>query len=118
VTARISVLTPGRTANEAMEEVRHAMVRVGSSFLNKEASSTPRGKICKYAGHGDRKMKKGNQFAMLMECSEAGGYVSEMMPTFRIGKVPEELQRVFDDVVEVQKILVDMARPGADPMEL
>jgi Xaa-Pro aminopeptidase len=111
-------IRPGTTANEVMEEVRHAMVMVGSPFQNMKAGSAPPGTICKYAGPGDRKMKKGDQFAMLMECSEAGGYFSEMMPTVCIGKVPEDLQRVFDDVVEAQKILVDMAMPGADPMEL
>jgi Xaa-Pro aminopeptidase len=63
-------------------------------------------------------MVYGDQFAMLIECSEAEGYFTEMMPTVCIGKIPAELQTVFDDVIEAQKVLLDMAVPGADPMEM
>jgi len=41
-----------------------------------------------------------------------------MMPTVCIGKAPSDLQKVFDDVLEAQRIMVDMAVPGADPMEI
>ena len=109
---------PGITANDVVEEVRHAICLSGSESQNLRAGSAPPGTVCKYVGPGDRKMQNGDQFAMLIECSEPGGYFSEMMPTVCIGKVPKELQKVFGDVLEAQKILVDMARPGADPMEL
>jgi len=109
----------GRTANDVVEEVRHAMCLAGSeSHQNIRAGSAPPGTVCKYVGPGERKMKNGDQFAMLIECSEPGGYFSEMMPTVCIGRVPRELQTVFDDVLEAQKRLVDMAKPGADPMEM
>jgi len=109
---------PGITADDVVEEVRHAICLSGSESQNLRAGSAPPGTICKYVGPGERKMQNGDQFAMLIECSEPEGYFSEMMPTVCIGKVPKELQKVFGDVLEAQKILVDMARPGADPMEL
>jgi Xaa-Pro aminopeptidase len=109
---------PGITANDVVEEVRHAICLTGSESQNLRAGSAPPGTICRYVGPGERKMRNGDQFAMLIECSEPEGYFSEMMPTVCIGKVPKELQKVFGDVLEAQKILVDMARPGADPMEL
>lgn len=109
---------PGITANDVVEEVRHAMCLAGSESGNFRAGSALPGTVCKYAGPGDRKMKNGDQFAMLIEFSEPGGYFSEMMPTVCIGRVPNELQKVFNDVLEAQKILMDMAKPGADPMEM
>jgi Xaa-Pro aminopeptidase len=109
---------PGITANDVLEEVRHAFCLMGSESQNLAASSAPPGTVCKYFAQGQRKMRNGDQLAILMECSEAGGYFSEMMPTVCIGKVPAELQKVFDDTIEVQKILIDMAKPGVDPMEM
>jgi Xaa-Pro aminopeptidase len=109
---------PGITANDVVEEVRHAICLAGSESQNLRAGSAPPGTVCKYVGPGDRKMENGDQLAMLIECSEPGGYFSEMMPTVCIGKVPGELQKVFDDALEAQKMLVDMTKPGADPMEL
>lgn len=41
-----------------------------------------------------------------------------MMPTVCIGKVPGDLQKVFDDVLEAQKIMMNMTRPGADPTDI
>ena len=109
---------PGMTANDVVEEVRHAFCLAGSEAQNVRAGSAPPGTICKYVGPGDRKMMNGDQLAILIECSEAGSYFSEMMPTVCIGKVPRELQQVFDDVMEAQKVLMEMTKPGADPMEL
>jgi Xaa-Pro aminopeptidase len=109
---------PGITANDVIEEVRHYFALAGSDLQNMRAGSAPPGTICKYNGPGERKMENGDQFAMLLECSEPGGYFSEMMPTVCIGKVPAELQKVFDDVLEAQKIMMDMTMPGADPMEI
>src|SRR3989304_800747 len=109
---------PGITSNDVVEEVTHAICLAGSESQNLRAGSAPPGTACKYVGPGDRKMENGDQLTMLIECSEPGGYFSEMMPTVCIGRVPKELQKVFDDVLEAQKILVDMTRPGADPMDL
>ena len=109
---------PGITANDVVEEVRHCLVLAGSELQNMRAGSAPAGAVCKYGGPGARKMENGDLFAMLIECSESDGYFSEMMPTVCIGKVPAELQRVFDDVVEAQKRMLEMAKPGADPMEI
>jgi Xaa-Pro aminopeptidase len=109
---------PGITANDVVEEVRHAMCLAGSESQNIRAGSAPTGTVCKYVGPGDRTMKNGDQFAMLIECSESGGYFSEMMPTVCIGKVPRELRKVFHDALEAQKILIDLTGPGADPMKL
>jgi Xaa-Pro aminopeptidase len=109
---------PGITANDVVEEARHVLALAGSDLQSMRAGSAPAGTICRYGGPGDRKMKNGDQFAMLIECSEQSGYFSEMMPTVCIGKVPPELQEVFDDVLEAQKIMLERVKPGADPMEI
>lgn len=64
---------PGITANDVVEEVRHVLALGGSELQNMRAGSAPPGSICRYAGPGDRKMENGDQFAMLLECSEQGG---------------------------------------------
>jgi len=111
-------IKPGISANDVLEEVRHAMCIAGSEYQNLRAGSAPPGTICKYVGPGDRKMKYGDQFAMLIECSDQEGYFSEMMPIVCIGKVPEDLKKVFDDVIEAQKLLIEMAKPGIHPMDM
>ncbi len=113
-----NAVRPGRTAQEVVEDVRHAMCLEGSESQNLRAGSAPPGTVCRYVGPGERRMSRGDQFSMLIECSEPEGYFSEMMPTVCLGRVPQELQKVFNDVLEAQKILLDMAMPGADPMEL
>jgi Xaa-Pro aminopeptidase len=112
------MVRPGIMADDVVEEIRHLFCLAGSESQNVRAGSAPPGTVCKYVGPGDRRMKNGDQFAMLIECSESGSYFSEMMPTVCIGKVPEELQKVFDDVLEAQKVLMEITKPGADPMAL
>jgi Xaa-Pro aminopeptidase len=109
---------PGIKARDVMEEVRYMLFRSGSASQTLMAGSAPPGTICKYAYGGDRIMEPGDQFAMLIEASEQEGYYSEAMPTVCLGKIPPDLQRVFDDVVEAQQVLVDMLKPGVLPIEL
>jgi len=46
-------------------------------------------------------MENGDQFAMLIECSEQGATQRDDA-TFCFGKAPSDLQKVFDDVLEAR----------------
>ena len=97
---------PGITANDVIEEVRHFFFLARSTMINVRAGSAPRGKFCRYDGAAARKMEDGDQFAMLIECSEPDGYFSEVMPTVCLGEVPPELQQAFDDARAAQEIML------------
>lgn len=109
---------PGITAQDVLEEVRYFVCKAGSRTQSLMAGSAAPGTPCRYAGPGDRVMQGGDQFAMLIECSEPGGYYSEAMPTICLGEIPPALRQAHADAVEIQEILVEHARPGADPMKL
>jgi Xaa-Pro aminopeptidase len=113
-----ATVAPGVTAKDVVDEVRYAVTRAGSPTQSLMAGSAPPGTICKYAGPLDRPMQNGDQFAMLIECSEQNGYYSEAMPTVCLGDIPAELQVAFDHVVEAQEMLAAMVRPGMSPAAL
>lgn len=112
------LVRPGVTGKYVMDEVRHALVAGGSPHQTMMAGSAPAGQVCKYAGPSDRVLELGDQMAILIEGSEPDGYYSEAMPTVCLGAVPDGLRRVFDDVVEIQTRLTELARPGVDPGDL
>ena len=113
-----ATVRPGVTAKNVIDEVRYAVTKAGSPTQSLMAGSAPPGTVCKYAGPLDRPMQSGDQFAMLIECSEQSGYYSEAMPTVCLGDIPPALQTAFDDVVEAQEMLAAMIRPGITPGEL
>jgi len=118
VQVALDMIGPGVTAREVVEEVRRLFTRNGSSIQTMMGGSAPRGEICRYAGPLDRVMEAGDAFVMLIECSMASGYYSEVMPTIVLGEPAPEHQKAFDDVIEIQSALVDSVRPGMLPSEL
>jgi Xaa-Pro aminopeptidase len=111
-------LRPGVTARHVMEDVRTFFCRAGSAAQTLMAGSAPPGQPCKYAGPLDRVIQQHDQFALLIECSNADGYYSEALPMMCVGKIPEPLTRAYGDMREIQDRLVSMLRPGASPAEL
>ncbi|WP_330212008.1 M24 family metallopeptidase [Pseudomonas sp. Z18(2022)] len=109
---------PGLAPKQIIEVVRSFMCTQGSASQTFMAGSAPPGQPCKYAGPQDRVMEKGDQFAMLIECSDSEGYYSEAMPTLCIGEIPAPLARAHADVLEIQSTLVSMLRPGIQVSEL
>jgi Xaa-Pro aminopeptidase len=112
------LVRPGKTAGEIMEEIRFFLNRNRSPAQTLMAGSSPPNVPCRYAGPKDRVLEPGDQFAMLIEAAEEDGYYSEAFPVVSLGPVPDTLRRAFDDAVEAQERLADMARPGADPNEM
>jgi Xaa-Pro aminopeptidase len=111
-------LRAGITGKDVMEEVRYFMNKLGSASQSVMAGSAPPGTPCLYFGPNTRTLEPGDQFAMLIECSELSGYYSEAFVTACLGEVPAALQTVFDVAVEAQEMLADRVRPGIMPSEL
>ena len=113
-----TLVRPGRTGREILDDVRHALARAGSPAQTLMAGSAPVGTPCEFYGPADRVLERGDQFAMLIEAAERDGYYTEAMPIVCLGAVPDGLRRAFDDSVEAQERVLAHVRPGADPNEL
>ena len=113
-----TLVRPGRTGREILDDVRHALARAGSPAQTLMAGSAPPGTPCEFYGPANRVLERGDQFAMLIEAAETDGYYTEAMPIVCLGPVPDGLQRAFDDAVEAQERVLALVRPGADPNEL
>jgi len=114
----VNTIHPGITAGEVVEEVRRLFTQNGSRIQTMMGGSAPYGEICKYAGPSDRVMEAGDTFVMLVECSMASGYYSEVMPTICLGEPSPEHQKAFEDVKEIQSALVDSVYHGMLSSEL
>lgn len=113
-----SIIRPGITGRDIVEEVRTLFTRAGSPIQTMMGGSSRPDEICRYSGPIERTLEAGDLFSMLIECAMDSGYYSEAMPTFALGEVPPHLQKAFDDAVEIQERLAAAVRPGMLPAEL
>ena len=115
-------IKPGMREYEILAEAQYSCVRSGSE----------RQLILTYSGQGvhtnyfshtrhfqNRVIKEGDQFFILIETNGPGGYYTEIMKSFMVGKKPsQELQDLHGVSVEAQAITVSRLKAGADPKEL
>lgn len=66
----------------------------------------------------NRILKEGDQVGILVEVTDAAGYYTHLGRIACIGKIPEELQKIFEEVKAAQKLTLSMLKPGADPIEM
>ena len=55
---------------------------------------------------------------LMIENNGPGGYYTEIMRQFVVGKPPEDLAAAFQKTVDAQKYTLDLLKPGASPSEL
>jgi Xaa-Pro aminopeptidase len=67
----------------------------------------------------NRVIKEGDQVSVLIEVNGPGGYYTELMRIFTVGREPtQELKDAFAVAVEAQALTAKKLVPGADPKEL
>lgn len=66
----------------------------------------------------NRELREGDQIGILVEATDASGYYTHLHRIVCIGKVPEELQKLFEVAKEAQKLTLNMLKSGADPQEM
>jgi Xaa-Pro aminopeptidase len=66
----------------------------------------------------NRVLKEGDQVGILVEVSDAAGYYTHLHRIAYLGKIPENLQRLFEEAKVAQEVTLKMLKPGADPMEM
>jgi Xaa-Pro aminopeptidase len=110
----------GRTAGEAMEEIRHAQVLAGSEEQQINiAFGRPGGTHYAQTSWGNtvvrRTFREGDVINILIESSAAGGYWYDLRRFLCIGSAPKELQEAYALVKEARSILAANLKPGVVP---
>jgi Xaa-Pro aminopeptidase len=113
-------IRPGRTAGEAMEEIRHAQVLAGSEEQQISIAFGPPDAE-PYSQHNwgntyvRRPFRDGDIINLLIESSAAGGYFYDLRRFLCIGSVPKELQEAYVIAKEARLTIMEHLRPGATP---
>ena len=114
-------IRPGLRDFDVYADIHDFMVRNGAERALVQVGSAPPGTPAAfYVRHfQNRLIKEGDQVSLLIETNGPGGYYTEIMKCFMLGrKPPEEVQRAHEVALECQKMNVARLKPGADPKEL
>jgi Xaa-Pro aminopeptidase len=102
-----------------------AMGRLKCRMLGSEQQfiligSAPPGQAFPYSSiHAmNRQLKEGDQIGILIEAVDPAGYYTHLHRISCIGKIPEDLQKQFEEEKELQALNLKMLKPGAAPMEM
>ena len=66
----------------------------------------------------NRPLRYGDQSGILIEASGPSGMWTHIYRIVCIGKVTDELRKMFEDAKELQSLAAGMLKPGADPMDI
>ena len=66
----------------------------------------------------NRVIQEGDQVGILVEATDPAGYYTHLHRTACLGKIPEELQKLFEDAKEAQKLTLGLLKPGVDLMDI
>jgi len=108
-----SAIRPGRTERELALEYRLAALRAGAPELSFDPiiGAGPNGAL----GHtdpGDRPVVEG-ELVVVDAGVKYGGYCSDITRTYAVGRISDELRRVYDVVRQANEAGRAAARPGA-----
>ena len=94
------------------EQVGHSLGSVQGLFL---CSSAPVGVSAMFGNRHlqDRVIQAGDQYTLLVENNGAGGYYAELGRTCVLGKASQEMKDEFAFVLEAQKFMLELLKPGA-----
>lgn len=116
----LGMIRPGVRDSEVAAFVQHTVQDLGSEQQLIMVGSAPMGTPCpqlrRHFTH--RKMKEGDQFALMIEVNGPGGMYTELGRTCVLGKPSNELLDAFEVAQEAQKVTLDLLKPGADPRDI
>ena len=114
-------IKPGMRDFEVYAEIKYSTIRSGSERqLVQVGSGPPETPVRFFVRHFQNRMiREGDKVSVLIETNGPGGYYTEIMKCFMVGrKPPQALQDAHGVAMEVQRMNVDRLKPGADPKEL
>lgn len=111
---------PGRTAAEAIEDIRHAQVLAGSEEQQISLAFGPWGSAPQSQHNWGntrlrRTFREGDVVNLLVESSAAGGYFYDLRRFLCIGAPPPELRRAHAIAREARAIMAAQLKPGVTP---
>jgi Xaa-Pro aminopeptidase len=115
------IIKPGAKDSEVYAEAHCFLSKNGSERGLVQVNSGPLGTIVPFDVYRfqNRVIQEGDQVSVLIEVNGPGGYYTEIMRIFVVGRKPsEELQTAFGVALEAQEMTARKMRPGADPKEL
>ncbi len=103
---------PGMSEREVRAELLYICGRLGSDGPSFEPiiGSGPNGAMC-HAVPSARRLQSGDLVVVDFGCL-AGGYCSDMTRTFGVGRLDDELIRIYDIVRRAQALALDALRAG------
>jgi Xaa-Pro aminopeptidase len=113
-------IQPGRREFEIIADIIHRVTDLGSEEQLVLGGSGPLGgPVSIQKRHFQNRMvREGDQFSLLIEVNGPGGMYTEIGRIFFLGKVPSELTDAFGGAKEVQKEMLKLIKPEADPGEI
>jgi Xaa-Pro aminopeptidase len=113
-------IEPGRRDYEIYADIRHKCMTMGSEQQLIMVGSAPRGQpgVMYYEHFGNRVIEEGDTFTLLIESNGPSGFYGHLARIVTLGEPPEALVEQVDVAIKVQKVSLDMMKPGADPKEI
>jgi Xaa-Pro aminopeptidase len=114
-------IKPGMRDYEVYAEGHYFCSKNGSERGLVQVNSGPLGTMVPFDVYHfqNRVIKEGDQVSVLIEVNGPGGYYTELMRIFTVGREPtQELKDAFAVAVEAQALTAKKLVPGADPKEL
>jgi Xaa-Pro aminopeptidase len=108
---------PGRTENAVYNDCANKCREMGTTQVNIMGGSAQPGKPARLIPpcFGDKVIEEGDQFTLLLETNGPGGVWTELQRTICLGEVTPELEEHFDLCKELQKVTLDLLKPGVEP---
>ncbi|MHB8772726.1 MAG: M24 family metallopeptidase [Syntrophales bacterium] len=113
-------LRPGRTAADAIEDIRHAQVLAGSEEQQISLTFGPWGSPPQSQHNwGNTRLRRpfqdGDVINLLVESSAAGGYFYDLRRFLCLGAPPPELRQAHAVAQEARAIMAEQLKPGVRP---
>ena len=113
-------IQPGKRDYEIFADVKAKCAELGSTQQLVIGGSFPygtRGRVLDSA-LGNRVIQEGDQFNLLIESNGPSGFYGHLFGAICMGKASEELLKQFEVAKEAQQHILNLLKPGAEPMAL
>ena len=113
--AAFAAFRPGKRDRDITAAAETLSLAAGSEQGLYMCASAPIGTPAFFANRHfqNRVIEPGDQLAILIENSGAGGYYCEIGRTATLGKATEAMHRQFEFVMEARSFMISLLRPGA-----
>ena len=113
--AAFAAFEPGKRDRDVTAAAEYLSLQQGSEQGLYMCASAPIGssRFFRNRHYQDRVIQPGDQLAILIENSGAGGYYCELGRTATLGKATDAMHREFEFVLKARGFMLDQLRPGA-----